>query len=186
VLVAGKMGVVYAYRADNGELLWTLPVGRHQNDVGDLPADQVTVFPGLLGGVIASMALAKGRLFVSWLDLSTDMSSTTINPSFIANLATGTGALAAVGPRTGRVLWRRDLPKIDLGGATVSNDVVFTSTYDGTIYAFDVDNGDLLWTATARAGINSFPAIAGDMVFVGAAAPGFFNNPVQELIAYGL
>lgn len=186
VLVAGKMGVVYAHRADNGELLWTLPVGRHQNDVGPLPTDQVTVFPGLLGGVIAPMALARGRLFVSWLDLSTDMSATTINPSFISNLATGTGALAAVDPRTGRVLWRRDLPKIDLGAATVSNDVVFTSTYDGTIYAFDVDNGDLLWTATARAGINSFPAIAGDMMFIGAAAPGFFENPAQELIAYGL
>jgi outer membrane protein assembly factor BamB len=186
VIVAGKMGVVYAHRADTGAPLWTLPVGRHQNDVGDLPPDQVTVFPGLLGGVIAPMALARGRLLVSWLDRSTDMSSTTINPSFITDLGAGTGALAAVDPGTGQVLWQRGLPKIDLGGATVSNDVVFTSTYDGTIYAFDVDDGTLLWTDTARAGINSFPAIAGDMVFIGAAAPGFFQNPVQELIAYGL
>jgi alcohol dehydrogenase (cytochrome c) len=54
------------------------------------------------------------------------------------------------------------------------------------IYAFDIDDGTLLWTDTARAGINSFPAIAGDMVFIGAAAPGFFTNPIQELIAYGL
>ena len=37
VLVAGKMGKVYAYRADNGRRLWTVPSARHQNDTGPLP-----------------------------------------------------------------------------------------------------------------------------------------------------
>jgi glucose dehydrogenase len=32
VLVAGKMGKAFAYRAGNGQRLWTRPVGRHQND----------------------------------------------------------------------------------------------------------------------------------------------------------
>jgi glucose dehydrogenase len=46
------------------------------------------------------------------------------DPAFVTSLGTGTGAVAAVDPGTGQVLWRRDLPKIDLGGTTVSNDVV--------------------------------------------------------------
>ena len=72
------------------------------------------------------------------------------------------------------------------GAATVANDVVFTSTYDGTIYAFATATGKRLWKTRARAGINSFPAIAGDTLLVGAAAPGFFEHPRFELIAYSL
>ena len=50
VLVAGKMGKVYAYRASDGRPLWTRSVGKHENDVGPLPKKLVTVFPGDLGG----------------------------------------------------------------------------------------------------------------------------------------
>ena len=185
VLVAGKMGVVYAYRAADGHPLWTLPVGTHQNDVGPLPDEPVAVLPGVLGGVETPMALANGRLFVPWLDLVTMMSSTEFL-NFFPALPTATGGLTAVDAATGRVDWERSLPQMVFGAATVSNDVVFTSTYDGTIYAFDTRDGSTLWTATARAGINSFPAVVGDTLLVAAAAPGFFQHPVSELIAYAL
>jgi alcohol dehydrogenase (cytochrome c) len=72
------------------------------------------------------------------------------------------------------------------GAATVANDVVFTSTFDGTIYAFATATGKQLWKTRARAGINSFPAIAGRMLLVGAASPAFFEHPRFELIAYAL
>jgi outer membrane protein assembly factor BamB len=68
-----------------------------------------------------------------------------------------------------------------LGAATVANDVVFTSTYDGTADALDVASGQTLWTATARAGTNSFPAIDGDSLLVGFSARGFVQQPVYEL-----
>ena len=84
------------------------------------------------------------------------------------------------------MLWQHALPSPAFGAATVANDVVFTSTYDGTIYAFATATGRQLWTAKARAGINAFPAVAGDMLLVGAAAPGFFAHPRFELIAYAL
>ena len=75
---------------------------------------------------------------------------------------------------------------MDFGAATVANDVVFTSTYAGVIYAFDTETGKTLWTKQATAGINSFPAIDGDTLLVGAAAPGFFKKPKFQLIAYSL
>jgi uncharacterized cupredoxin-like copper-binding protein len=53
------------------------------------------------------------------------------------NFKTGSGGLTAVDPGTGKVLWQNKLPSEDFGAATVANDVVFTSTYAGTIYAFD-------------------------------------------------
>jgi len=184
VVVAGKMGKVYAYRADDGAALWEGSVGKHENDIGPLPDQPVTVFPGLFGGVLTPMALADGRLFVPWLDAGSAMTATSF-PGF-PNLAQGRGGLTALDLGTGQVIWERPLPQMAMGAATVANDVVFTSTYDGTAYALDVASGQTLWTATARAGINSFPAIDGNSLLIGFSARGFFQQPVYELVAYAL
>jgi outer membrane protein assembly factor BamB len=185
VLVAGKMGKAYAYRADNGKRLWTLSVGKHQNDTGPLPRKVISVFPGDLGGVETPMALAENRLFVPWLNFATRGSASGIAGASL-NFKTGSGGLTAVNPATGKVLWQRTLPSEDFGAATVANDVVFTSTYAGTVYAFDTTTGKTLWTTKAPAGINAFPAIDGDTLLVGAAAPGFLKKPQFQLIAYSL
>jgi len=63
---------------------------------------------------------------------------------------------------------------------------VFTSTYDGTIYAFDTKTGKTAWTKKAPAGINSFPAIDRDTLLIGAGAPGFSKHPDFGLVAYRL
>ena len=185
-LVAGKMGKVYGYRADNGQHLWTLPVGKHLNDTGLLPKKPITVSPGIFGGVETPMALAANRLFVPWLNFPVRASATGLAGGLAFNFKTGSGGLTAVDPGTGKVLWQNKLPSEDFGAATVANDVVFTSTYAGTIYAFDTKTGKTLWTKKASAGINSFPAIDGDTLLVGAGGPGFFKNPHYELIAYSL
>jgi outer membrane protein assembly factor BamB len=185
VLVAGKMGKAYAYRADNGKRLWTLSVGKHQNDTGPLPRKVISVFPGEFGGVETPMALAGNRLFVPWLNFPTRGSASGIaGASF--NFKSGSGGLTAVNAASGKVLWQRKLPSLDFGAATVANDVVFTSSYAGTIYAFDTTTGKTLWTTKAPAGINAFPAIDGDTLLVGAAAPGFLKKPQFQLIAYSL
>jgi alcohol dehydrogenase (cytochrome c) len=189
VLVAGKMGKAYAYRADNGKQLWTLSVGKHQNDTGPLPRKLVTIFPGDLGGVETPMALAASRLFVPWVDFRARASATGLPGGLggsVTSLKSGRGGLTAVDASTGKVLWQRNLPSMDLGAATVANDVVFTSTYTGTLYAFDTQTGKTLWATKAPAGINSFPAVDGDTLLVGAAAPGFYKHPRFELIAYSL
>jgi outer membrane protein assembly factor BamB/plastocyanin len=189
VLVAGKMGKAFAYRAADGKHLWTRSVGKHQNDTGPLPRKLVNIFPGDLGGVETPMALADNRLFVPWVDLPTRARSTGL-PGGLAgqspNFRKGRGGLTAVSPATGKVLWERKLPSMNFGAATVANDVVFTSTYGGTVYAFDTRTGKTLWTTKAPAGINAFPAIDGDTLLVGAGTPGFHKKPRFELIAYSL
>jgi alcohol dehydrogenase (cytochrome c) len=191
VITAGKAGKVYAFRAADGRSLWERPVGRHENDEGPLPdGELVTVFPSVLGGVETPMALADRRLFVPWVDLGVQFSSTqAVFPDF----ATGRGGIAALDAATGAELWKRALPQMNFGAATVANDVVFTSTYSGEIYALDTRTGRKLWSTRARAGINSFPAIAGDTLLVGAGAgpspfapdPTLFPIPlVRELVAY--
>jgi alcohol dehydrogenase (cytochrome c) len=184
-LVAGKMGKAYAYRADNGQHLWTRSVGKHQNDTGPLPSKPIDVFPGIFGGVETPMALAANRLFVPWLNFPTHASASGIAGG-LGNFKTGTGGLTAIDAGTGKVLWQSKLPSEDFGAATVANDVVFTSTYAGTIYAFDTKTGKTLWTAKAPAGINSFPAVTKDLLIVGAGGPGNLKNPQYQIVAYSL
>jgi outer membrane protein assembly factor BamB len=184
VIVGGKMGKVFAYRADDGRPLWTLSVGRHQNDTGPLPLTPIPVYPGIFGGVETPMAVADGVVFVPWVD---DVSMHgAAGPISFPDISTGTGGILAADVVTGQLLWKRDLPQMNFGAATVANDVVFTSSYDGTVYALSVRTGRTLWTDKTRAGVNGFPAIHGDTLLVPAAAQAFFAQPVPELIAYSL
>jgi outer membrane protein assembly factor BamB len=186
VLVAGKDGKAYAYRADDGRHLWTRSVGKHVNDTGPLPRKPITIFPGDFGGVETPMALADNRLFVPWLDFPAKASASGLAGGFATNFRSGRGGFTAIDAASGKVLWERKLPAPDFGAATVANDVVFTSTYDGVVYAFDTATGKTLWSQKTPAGINAFPAIDGDTVLVGAAALGFSKNPQFQLIAYAL
>ncbi len=185
MLVAGKMGKAFAYRADNGQHLWTVSVGKHKNDTGRLPRKPIDITPGELGGVETPMAYAAGRLFVPWLDLATRASASGTCRRRVQvppgprrpdrhrrrHRQGGLAAEAAVdGLRRGHGRERRRLHqhvrRRDLR-------VRHGNRQD----ALDDDS---------PAGINSFPAIDGDTLLVGAAAPGFFKKPQFQLIAYSL
>src|SRR5260370_26904040 len=117
VLVAGKMGKAYAYRADDGKHLWTRSVGKHQNDIGPLPLRKsVESFPGDLGGVETPMALADGRLFVPWLDLGSRATGKGLVGS--SNFNRGRGGLTAGDAASGPGAWERKHPSAHLAAAT--------------------------------------------------------------------
>ena len=185
VFGAGKAGRVIAWSRDTRRRVWEAKVGLHRNDLGPLPRHSVTVCPGLLGGVETPMAYAKGRLFVPVVDLCGWGSAiarqelTTLEPS------RGRGRLVALDAANGLVLWERRLPSPNFGCATVSKDVVFTSTFDGAVYAFAAGDGTILWRAHMRAGINACPAIVGDLLLVGAGVRNGSGDP-PELVAFDL
>ena len=184
VLGAGKAGRVIAWDREKRQRRWARAVGIHRNDLGPLPLSRVTVCPGLLGGVETPMAYAEGRLFVPVVDLcgwgraTSRQELTTVVP------AQGKGRLVALDAATGRALWIRRLPSPDFGCATVSNDVVFTSTFDGTVYAFAAADGKLAWRSRMRAGVNACPAVLGDLVLFGAGARRS-GGVTPELVAFG-
>jgi outer membrane protein assembly factor BamB len=55
---------------------------------------------------------------------------------------------------------------MNVGGATVVNDLVFTSTFNGKIYAFNAKTGEQVWEYQAPGGINGWPAVSGDTLLV--------------------
>jgi outer membrane protein assembly factor BamB len=163
VLCSGKMGVVYALNRDTGALLWSVPVGKHSNDTLDPITGPTTVLPGVLGGVETPMAYADGMVYVPIVDMSTQFTPTGLNGSSI-DFANATGELVAVNVSTGHIAWVKNLPHLNVGGATVVNDVVFTADFSGMIYGFHAKTGAELFRYLAPAGINAWPAVAGDTI----------------------
>ena len=186
VIGAGKSGKVIAFRASDGKRLWTLAIGKHNKyEYGPLPTKPVVYCPGSLGGVLTPMAEARGVLYVPLIDLCFKGSATGLVRG--GPVPPASGGLAAVDAATGAIIWKRTLRSIDSGAATVANDVVFTSTYDGTIDALSTKTGAVLWTTKAPDGIDSFPAITRTMLIVGAGAPtSTAKTPRGEIIAYAL
>jgi outer membrane protein assembly factor BamB len=185
VIGAGKAGRVIAWSRTSRQRLWNAAVGLHRNDLGPLPRRRVTVCPGLFGGVETPMAYAAGRVFVPVVDLCGPGSATTRQDVTAIDPLDGRGRLVALDAATGRTLWQRRLPAPDFGCATVANDVVFTSTFDGSVYALSSGDGSILWRAHMRAGVNACPALAGDLLVVGAGVR-TGEGSVPEIVAFGL
>jgi glucose dehydrogenase len=186
VIGSGKTGTVVALDAETGEVLWRTPVGRHENDEATtVPDAGLWVYPGGLGGVETAIAYSDGVVYVP-----IDNAAQFYTPTGPTDNSDPAGAFLALDAATGAVMWQVDYGSndggtsgdLDVGGATVVNDLVVTSTLDGTIRAYDKSSGEAVWTYAAPAGINAPPAIAGDTLYVAAGA----GLGVPKLIALRL
>ena len=78
--------------------------------------------------------------------------------------------MVAVDQDTGAVAWDTPLPSSPYGAATVTNDVVLTTTFNGDLYALDAATGAILLKTPMSAGSNAPVAVDGDYVIAGAGA----------------
>jgi outer membrane protein assembly factor BamB len=179
VIGSGKMGIVYAMNASTGALLWKTPVGEHNgtDDDGLLLLEHkitltapYTIAPGPLGGVLSNMAVAGGTVYVATINLpfkATDLSEV-IPVTSAGKLA---GEVDALSLATGKVEWATKVPMLPLGAVTVSNDLVFTTLYNGTLLAFNRATGAIVYRHQLPTSTNAPIAIAGNSVIVPAGAP---------------
>ena len=183
VFGAGKAGIVIAWDRVTHRRLWQTEVGVHRNDKGLLPRRQVSVCPGLLGGVLTPMAYSEGKLYVPVVDLCMKGGAYGYERLDHVDVAgQGKGELVALDAAAGKPLWTRRLPQPDFSCATVADGVVFTGTFDGTVYACDTRDGATLWRGRTRAWLNSCPALSGRTLLVGAGVPK--RGGVLELEAF--
>ena len=168
VIGSGKLGYVVAFDANSGTQLWKTPVGQHQNDDATaVPEGQtIQVFPGALGGVETPMAYADGVVYAADTDLPFSYTSSAVAGT--PNFASGKGSIYAIDATNGKVLWQHAFSSPDWGAATVSGDLVFTATYDGTVYALDRKSGNEVWSWKAPAGINGWMSVVGNTLLVPA------------------
>jgi outer membrane protein assembly factor BamB len=185
---SGKGGRVIAWNRRTHARVWTTAVGTHRNDTGPFARAPVSVCPGLLGGVLTPMALARGRVFVPVVDLCMQGSSIGYESfSSVDYARRGRGELVALDAATGARRWTHRLPSPVFGCATAAGDVVFTTTYDGRVYALSQQTGRMLWSVREPAGANACPAVAGGLLVVPAGAePSTIATPTPVVDGYAL
>jgi len=193
VLAAGKQGYVYAIDADSGTIVWKKPVGIHNGHDQDnepalegqydsMPKLPITVLPGILGGVETQMAFADGVVYAPIVNVPVLFKT---QEDLSLEIAKGTGEMVALTVGDGSVKWKRNLAQPAYGAATVSNDLVFTTTFEGKVIALDRDTGSVVWEKQMPAGTNATVAIVGDTLITAASFP---QSKAQQavIIAYRL
>jgi len=166
-----------------------------------LPDREITRQPGDLPG------LAQQQLFGAVLGMLTELASNgsttfaAVNDWALAASPTGfTGSVAsqvkafysaggemvAVNQDTGTVIWDTPLPSMLFGAATVTNDVVFTTTFKGYLYALDATTGAILFSTPMSSLTNAPVAVDGDYVIAGAGLAAPSSKQRNMIIAYKL
>jgi glucose dehydrogenase len=191
VIAAGKSGFVVALDRETGKLLWKRSVGMHNGPDNDpiyalkheyskLHTPE-TVYPGELGGVIAPMASNGSTIFVPVVNHSVTFNSQTESQES----GPLTGELVALDTQTGAVRWYHPFSSAAFGAATVVNDLVFTTAFEGKLYAFDAASGGVVWEKQLPAGTNTGVAVSGNTLIAAAGTP-VAQGQSAEMIAYRL
>jgi outer membrane protein assembly factor BamB len=201
VIDAGKAGILIELSAKTGKLLWKLPVGVHRGpaDAGlltehatpksviRLPA-KFDLEPGLFGGVESQLATNGSTVFAAVNNLALPMTvkgAAESSKAYNASIPRATGEMIAVNEDTGKIEWDVKLPSSPYGAASVTNNVVFTTTYDGDLYAFNAATGAILLRTPLSANTNSPVTIAGDYLIT-AAGGAYVKGEHALIIAYRL
>jgi len=187
---AGKSGLVVAVDAATGKKVWERPVGTHNgHDKDNLYAMKGEfskikpgqLFPGVLGGVIAPMATDGKLIFVPVVNGSATVTAN----SEIGGGGEMTGELVALDAASGEIRWQQEFSSAAFGAPTVINDLVFVTSFEGSVYAFEAASGNEVWVETLPAGINTSVSVAGDTVIAPAGLPAA-EGQVPEIVAFRL
>ncbi len=199
VIAGGKAGIMIELDAQTGKLLWQLPVGGHDGHENDglltehatptshdpLPA-KYCLEPSLYGGMLTQLASNGSTTFAAVNDLAlpaTPSGFTGGEATVFHDVENAVGEMVAVNQDTGTVAWDTPLPSSPYGAATVTNDVVLTTTLKGDLYALDAATGAILFKTPMSAGSNAPVAVDGDYVIAGAGAA-LSSTQRDMIIAY--
>jgi alcohol dehydrogenase (cytochrome c) len=201
VIDGGKGGILIELNAQTGKLIWKLPVGIHTGHDNDglltehaAPASHITLpaefslEPGAFGGIETQLATNGSTVFAAVNDLGMPITVHGVAESskaFAASIGTANGEMVAVNVDTGKIIWDDKLPSSPYGAATVTNGVVFTTTYSGYLYAFNAATGAILLKTPLSSGSNAPVAVDGNYVIAGAGVQ-VPKTDKQLIIAYKL
>jgi outer membrane protein assembly factor BamB len=192
VIGAGKSGIVAALDAKTGKPVWKKAVGKHNghDDDGLLAMRGETsklklpmlVYPGSLGGVIAPMSTDGKNVYVPVINAPLEVTSQTERqePGPL------TGELVALDVQTGKLVWKHEFPtSVPFGFTTVANDLVFATTSEGNVSAFETSSGRIAWQETLPSGTNAGVTVAEDMV-IAPAGLASSEGQTPQIVAFKL
>jgi len=166
-----KSGIFWALNPDNGNIVWSTPVG-----------------PGSsLGGIEWGTATDGKRIYVAIGNH--DFLPYTLVPS---GQKITWGSWSALDVATGKILWQTADPTtgtIDTGSVSVANGVMYGGSYSGQMYAFDATTGKILWNFASGGTVIDGPSIVDGTLYWGSGyrniPPGIGNNKVYAFTLAG-
>ena len=160
VIGGGKMGYVYAMNASTGALLWKTPVGAHDGPRQRFRAaaraqDHHQGALHVRARVVRRRAHQHGRggrLGVPGHDrpAAHRLDAAIRRRRRCAQWCRPAGEIEALSLATGKVEWDTKVPNLPLGAATVSNDLVFTTLYNGELLALNRSTGAIVYQRSCR------------------------------------
>jgi polyvinyl alcohol dehydrogenase (cytochrome) len=141
-----KSGIFWALNPDNGNIVWSTPVG-----------------PGAsLGGIEWGTATDGKRIYVAIAN--SDLLPYTLVPS---GQQITWGSWSALDVATGKIVWQTADPTsgaIDRGSVSVANGVMYAGSNSGEMYALDATTGNILWNFASGGSVIDGPSIVdGDL-----------------------
>src|SRR3984957_12019511 len=157
-----KSGIFWALNPDNGNIVWSTPVG-----------------PGSsLGGIEWGTATDGKRIYVAIGNH--DFLPYTLVPS---GQQITWGSWSALDVSTGKILWQTADPTpgtIDTGSVSVANGIMYAGSYSGQMYALDTLSGKTLWSFASGGSVIDGPSIVDGVLYWGSGyrniPPGTGNN----------
>jgi outer membrane protein assembly factor BamB len=194
VVGGGKMGIVYEMNASTGALVWKTPVGTHNgHDDDSLKALHgtsklrvpYTYSPGALGGMLTNMALAGNTVYVVTCNVPFAFTNTDqVNGTPPAGTK-ATGDVEALNLTTGEVEWDTSVKGLPLGAATVSNNLIFTTLFQGELLALNRATGAVVFTQQVPRSTNAPISVAGGTLIVPAGGPKYGKGTGKsQIVAY--
>lgn len=193
IIAGGKMGDVYELDAATGRLIFKTPVGKHNGHDNDSvralhhrfhPKYPYRVYPGDLGGIETNGATDGNVAYVSTVNLYQTRPNASAVIAGMQPISQATGDEVAIDLTSGKILWSTKLPSPPFGAATISNDLVFTTTYNGRVLAFSRATGKIVWQGKLPGGTNSPLVIQGDTLIAVASLGTGTSKP--QVVAWRL
>jgi polyvinyl alcohol dehydrogenase (cytochrome) len=166
-----KSGIYWALNPDNGNIVWSTPVG-----------------PGSsLGGIEWGTATDGQRIYVAIANRN--HLPYTLVPS---GQQISWGSWSALDVATGNILWQTADPTAgatDTGSVSVANGVMYAGSNSGQMYALDTTTGKILWNFASGGSVIDGPSIVDSVLYWGSGyrniPPGIGNNKVYAFALAG-
>jgi polyvinyl alcohol dehydrogenase (cytochrome) len=163
-----KSGIFWALNPDNGDIVWSTPVG-----------------PGAsLGGIEWGTATDGQRIYVAIAN--SDHLPYTLVPS---GQQITWGAWSALDVATGKILWQTADPTantIDRGSVSVANGVVYAGSNSGQMYALDAKSGTILWNFASGGTVIDGPSIVDGALYWGSGYRNIQGTGNNKVYAFSL
>ncbi len=174
--VPGRDGIVVAYDASSGKVVWQRTTGL--NESSPLVARGL-VYVGDWDGRIWALDARTGRTRWTFRASGQVKGSLALSGSRVY-VGDYDGRLYALDARTGSLVWRASAqPRLGGRGAFYSTPAVgygrvFVGNTDGKVYAFGATSGRLLWSQSTGGYVYASPAVWRRLILVGSYDHSFY------------